>query len=266
MPAPKASANDRIDRAYAHFHRVLAELLTELVERGQPLWLEDAGHDLRPDHQANTYNPAIYRVDALAPYRGRLDELDTVQKEILALTGRSRPGRNLLPPLAIEGVQHVRISRHDGQTGRTITREQALARLEQLEAAQLGNLVEFERYASHHDERRKQVERDVRNLQKARERLASSAATEIRETYRQTVIRPYVYYADGHSEQLHMRGTGLLAAGPRVTIDQRAGPRRVRSDKVTAKPLAVAGAISFYDLKEWEAAKRRSSQPKRGPD
>lgn len=258
MPLPEERAAS-IERGYAHFHRVLADLLEELAEHGDPFWLEATGHDLRGDYQTSTYNPAVYRVPDMGPYRVRLAELDSVQAEVLALSGRKRPGPNLLPPLQAEDVQHVRLGRHEGQTGRSITREQALVRLEQLEATQAKNLREFEQHATRHDARRKAVEKELRQLQRAIERLKASDITHLRETYRQTVIRPYVYFLDGTTEQMHMRNTGLIAAGPRVSIEEGSAVRKVRSDKISLKPLISAGSFAFHDLSRWEAARERAA-------
>lgn len=244
-----------VERVYAHFHRILEELLTRLVAESDVTWLAETGHSLSGDYSSNQYNPAIYVVPDMEPYTDALAELNQVQAEALELTGRNRPGRNLLPPLARSGVTHVRISRYTGQTGRTITREAGVKRLKQLEDLTVDNLKEFEQYASRQDPARRKVEAELRNLRKAVAILEHSAAEELRETYQQTVIRPYVYLLDGSSEQLHMRNSGLIAAGPNVDVDWRQGPRRQRSDKITIAPLATAGPLQFFDLSDWEAAK-----------
>lgn len=246
-----------VERIYAHFHRVLANLLEQLLGESQVTWLDKPGHTLTGDYNLNIYNPAIYTVNNLSAYLGPLEELAAVQAEALEVTGRRKPGRNLLPPLTATGVTHVRISRHEGQTGRTVSREAAVRRLEQLEEIVVANLTEFERYASRQDPDRKRVEAELKALRKASATLEQSKAAALRETYRQTVIRPYVYFLDGRSSQLHMRSTGLIAAGPAVEVSWREGPRRVRSDKIDIPPLVTAGALSFYDLDAWEAARAR---------
>lgn len=255
--AGTATEQRTIERVYAHFHRVLAELLTDLTQSAEVTWLEESGHELTGDYRKNTYNPAVYIIASLDPYRSDLQELDEVQAEALELSGQQRPGRNLLPPLAVEDVTHVRISRYTGQTGRTITVESALARLTQLEQITVNNLKEFEQYARIHDPARRSLEAELKQLQRAIRTVTDSGAEQLRESYRHTVIRPYIYTADGESQQLHMRNSGLIAAGSRITLDWRKGPRRTRSDKVKIKPLASAGALDFYDLKDWEAAKAR---------
>jgi hypothetical protein len=244
-----------IERAYAHFHRVLGTLLGELSSSAQVLWLEQEGHIIRPDYEHNEYRPAIYTVPDLAPWQEQLSELDRVQSEILEQTGRERPGKNLLPPLVADNVHYIRVSRYQGQTGRDVGREQVTARLEQLINTARQNLSVFENYATREDPARQQVENEVRTASKALERIQQSGVERFRETYRQTVIRPYVYFLDGTSTQLHLRNQGLLAAGPHVQTGWRQGPRKTRSDKITLPALAAVGNYAFYDLDAWEAAR-----------
>src|SRR5699024_6513700 len=142
---------------------------------------------------------------------------------------------------------YVRLSRHIGQTGLTISREAALKRLAELEERTAQNLSEFERFASREDPKRKKVEAELMEIRTALKRVEGSASQELRETYRQEVIRPYVYTADGSSHQLHLRNTGLIAVGSNVEVGWRTGPRRTRSDKVLASPLAAAGLFTYYE-------------------
>lgn len=253
--ADAAAVTESIERIYAHFHRVLAGLLDQLVAEAAVTWLDRPGHTFTGDYEKNIYNPAIYAVTSLAPYRPQLDELAEVQSEALELTGRKKPGRNLLPPLTAEDVTHVRISKYEGQTGRTISREAGVARMKQLESTVLASLVEFEQYASRQDPARRKVGAELKALRKGIRTLEQSQAEELRETYQQTVIRPYIYRADDTSEQLHMRNSGLIAAGSAVNVSWREGPRRTRSDKVQIEPLVQAGAFRFYDINEWNAAR-----------
>ncbi len=255
--------SDPVERAYAHFHRKLAELLQELAAEADPYWLAEAGHDIRGDHQANTYRPAIYRLRDPEQFRADFEELGSVQAHVLALTGRTKPGKNLLPPLRAQDVRHIRIGRHTGQTGRTITVEQAIARIGQLEEIHRASLREFERYATPVDARRKQVASELKTLERASGRLRRSNVTHVRETYRQSVVRPYVYFLDGTSLQLHMRDAGLLATGPEVTIEEGSGIRRRRSDRISLEPLVRAGSFEFHDLSVWEAARERGKASER---
>ncbi len=255
--AEAESTSKTIERAYAHFHRVLAELLSRLTAEADVTWLAETGHELTGDHSSNTYNPAVYVTPSLGPYLDSLRELDEVQAGILDLTGREQPGRNLLPPLVRDNVSHVRLSRYTGQTGRTISIAAALRRMEQLEETVQNNLREFEHYASRHDPARKAIEDELRQLQLGMKLLEKSGVQQLREVYLQTVIRPYVYFTDGGSEQLHMRNSGLLVAGPAVSVDWRQGPRRTRSDKISIEPLVSAGALRFYDQQAWDAARAR---------
>jgi len=55
-----------LPRIYAHYHRVLIELLEELVANSRVIWLAgEEGHIRRPEGEPNTYRKAL-------PARGRL--------------------------------------------------------------------------------------------------------------------------------------------------------------------------------------------------
>lgn len=244
-----------IERAYAHFHRVLGTLLSELAASAEVTWLEEEGHLIRPDYEHNEYNPAIYCVANLDPWREQLAELNLVQTEILDATARERPGKNLLPPLVAEDVHYIRLSRYHGQTGRDVSREQVSRRFEQVLAQLRTNLAEFEHYATREDPKRKKVEAEVREAAAALKRIQSSEIDLYRETYRQTVIRPYVYFLDGTSTQFHLRSQGLIASGSSIEVGWRQGPRKTRSDKIVVPPIASVGNYTFYDRDSWEAAR-----------
>ena len=248
-----------IERIYAHFHRVLAALFLRLQEETAVTWLTEERHSFSGDYEENTYAPAVYVTGSLDPYARELAELSEVQAEALEVTGRARPGRNLLPPLTEADVTHVRISTHEGQTGRTVGLGAALARLEQLEAVTVSNLRRFEDYTTRHDPARRQVEKELADIRAGIALLSSAGIERLRETYAQTVIRPYLYFLDGSSRQLHMRRTGLIVAGPAPQLSWRTGPRRTRSDKIDIPPLVEAGPVKFYSADAWEAA-RDSSQ------
>lgn len=255
-----------IERIYAHFHRVLADLLTQLEQDTDTTWLTDERHQLSGDYVRNSYAPAVYVTDTLEKWADQLRELDDVQAEALETAGRSRPGRNLLPPLTADGVTHVRISRHEGQTGRTVEPEAALRRLAQIEEQTVANLKRFEDHYTRFDPGRKRVEKELTDIRQAAALLREAGPVRLRETYAQTVIRPYLYFADGSSRQLHMRQTGLLVAGPKPEVSWRTGPRLTRSDKIDIPPLVQAGRLTFYNADDWEEARTKTAGPKPAED
>jgi hypothetical protein len=116
-----------IERNYAHFHRLLSELLLELSELPNVEWLEEKGHIIRGVGETNTYHKAIYPLQDASPYYERLDELKEVQREGLELLGRDSPTKGLLMPVLIEDVHYVRLRQHVTHSSRVSRREHARA-------------------------------------------------------------------------------------------------------------------------------------------
>ncbi len=55
-----------LPRLYAHYHRLLIDLLEDLVEEARVVWLTgEEGHIRRPDGQPNTYRKALYVLEDL---------------------------------------------------------------------------------------------------------------------------------------------------------------------------------------------------------
>ena len=55
---PDAKQDNRADRIYAHFHRVLGPLLVELGQLPGTVWLEEVqGHVLTGEGEENRYGP-----------------------------------------------------------------------------------------------------------------------------------------------------------------------------------------------------------------
>ena len=117
-----------IERAYAHFHRLLGALLTDLAEEPDVVWIDEEGHDIRPDGESNRYRKALYPLPYPEGYLTRLEELAKVQADILDLQGRTEPTRALLTPLLIHGVTHARLRRHTSYFSREVARHNLLER------------------------------------------------------------------------------------------------------------------------------------------
>jgi len=161
-----------VERTYAHFHRVLGELLQELAALPEVVWLGDEqGHEVRGEGEENIYRKAIYPVADLTPYREQLAELEGVQAEGLRLLGRDDPPPGLLLPGVLEGVQYARLHKHTSYVSQALPREQVLSRLEGLLESTKANLRAFERYATTYDPRREKVEGEVKAFEAGVERL-----------------------------------------------------------------------------------------------
>jgi hypothetical protein len=247
-----------IERNYAHFHRLLSELLLELAELPGVVWLEEAGHVIRGEGESNDYRKAIYPLQDATPYYGRLAELRKVQKEGLELLDREEPPVGLLMPVLLEGVQYVRLRRHVTHSSRASKREHALARFEEHLVAMRANLKKFEYYASSYDPRREKLEAEVRALEEGLERLRAMKEETLRERYRHERVLPYVYLDSGEIIRPYVRDVGLMVAGPRVRIVWVDEVRRTRSDKVRLEPLLVVGQIEVYSETEWQETNKRT--------
>ena len=165
-----ASERRPLPRLYAHYHRLLIDLLEDLVDNARVIWLtEEEGHVRRPDGEPNTYHKALYVLEDLSPYRDTLAKLEAVQKEGHETMGVKRPGL-LLPGLQTD-VRHVVVSRSESWASHALTKEAVVGKLEAFLAKTRGNLRAFELYASSHDPKREKVEEEIKELEAGLERL-----------------------------------------------------------------------------------------------
>jgi hypothetical protein len=252
-------------RNYAHFHRLLAELLLELADLPDVEWLEGKGHIIRGEGQSNTYSKAIYPVQDTGPYQGRLDELRKVQQRGLELMGREEPTVGLLMPVLIEGVHYVRLRRHVTYTSRVTVREHAILRFEeQLERTRLILKEDFTPHATMFDPKREKVEAEVEALEEGLGHLEESREVTLRERYRTERVTPYVYLLRGEIVRPYVRDVGLIAAGPSIKMVWADNVRRQRSDKVRLEPLLVVGPVEVYSEEAWqEASEKRTTKSER---
>jgi hypothetical protein len=246
-----------IERNYAHFHRLLSELLLELSEFPNVEWLEEKGHIIRGEGETNDYRKAIYPLQDATPYYGRLDELQEVQKEGLRLLDRQDPPVGLLMPVLVEGVQYVRLRKHVTHSSRATKREHASARFEEQLGEMRTNLKKFEYYATSYDPRREKLEAEVEALEEGLERLKAMKEETLRERYRHERVLPYVYLNSGEITRPYVRDVGLIVAGPRVRIVWADELRRARSDKVRLEPILTVGQIEVYSETAWQQASRK---------
>ena len=240
-------------RHYAHFHRVLGPLLVELGEQPGTLWLEGAErHVLTGEGEENRYARAIYPLHDLEPYRERLAELEKVQAAGQKLLGGGESPRGLLPPKVVEGVRHLRISRHPNYVTTLLSHAGAVERLDALLAATRVNLREFEPYASAVDPKREQLEAEVKAIEEALEVVRATPDERFRFRAHAVRVRPYLYPLQGDPYQIDTRKHGLVLVGPHVTVVQDDPTRKVRSDKKLRTPLLELPALQVYAESEWQ--------------
>ena len=244
-----------LERALAHYHRLLGELLTALVEDGDAgeaeiVWLDDLQrHVIRGEGQ-NEYARAVYLLKDLGRHEEAFTALAGVQREVERLCAELGEGGDpLVTPDLRVGLRHVRLQKVDTFVGTTMTGAAARGGLAQArnrlardlaaeKAAGMSGRLELLAEA----ERALEALRDVENVR---------------------VRWPYTrYHAVLHpldeelpSERVYVTKPGLVAVGPGVTLSWADAPRRRRSDRVTLAPLAEYQGRLYFDLLEWEAAR-----------
>ena len=264
-PADETLSERRpLPRLYAHYHRLLIDLLEALVNEARVVWLTgEEGHIRRPDGEPNTYRKALYVLEDLGPYQERLTALEAVQAEGYRTMGVKRPG--LLLPGTQTGVRYVVVSRSEAWASHALTKEVVLGKLEAFLAKTKGNLRAFETYASTVDPRREKVEKEIKELEAGLERLKAWDEAVLRERARSDkhtarVLLPNPVTGE-ETRLLYVRDVGLIVAGSGLTTRPNAIEtptlRKRRKDRMKGKlePLVRFGMFEVFSERAWGAAK-----------
>jgi hypothetical protein len=253
-------------RYYAHFHRVLLELLLELEARETVWWLTDKqGHIPKPEGEANTYRKALYVLEELEPYRKRLLELEQVRQTVLALAIPKPVG--VLMPVAVEGLREVVFSKTVSWSSHAYEKAKIISKLSGALGLARGNLSTFQLYATTDDRRRDALEREIHTLEVDLERLRTHPENVFRERAKTEKHTARLYPQDGRGEisMVYIRDVGLVIAGKGLTNAGRVRPsasEHRRSDKLTGKlePLLVYGNYEIYAEREWNEVKKQTAR------
>ena len=246
---------NRADRTYAHFHRVLGTLLTELGALPGVIWLTDQRHVLRGSGERNDYAWAIYRVGELGPYREALAELEAVQQSAVIEMGLGRVPRELLLPQVIEGVTHVQLGESGGYRSSPKAKKAVLAILETALKTTQKNLGEFQRYGGE-DEGTRQLGAEVEAIEKVKETVLDAPEQPYRiRVWQPQRFNPYIYQGDAEPRQVRCRKHGLILVGEQIGMRPPRQVRRVRSDKRKLEPLFAFGRTEVYLERDWQEAK-----------
>ncbi len=247
---------NRVDRTYAHFHRVLGGLLTELSALPGVLWLSDKEqHVLRGEGERNSYARAIYRISDLEPYRERLTELMGVQQQGVVEFGLGRVPRELLLPQVIENVTHVRLSETPVYRTTPVAKEKVLAKIDTALTTTKKNLAEFQRYGAQDDGVRR-LEAEVKAIETVRETVVQAQEETYRLRVKQVRYRPYVYLLGEKPLQVDSRTHGLILVGQDIGVSRPNAVRQTRSDQRTVEPLFEFGKTRIYFERDWQEAGR----------
>jgi hypothetical protein len=254
-----------LPRLYAHYHRLLIDLLEDLVEDAHVVWLTgEERHIRRPDGQPNTYRKALYVLEDLSTYRERLGALEAVQEEGHRTMGVKRPG--LLLPGTQTGVQHVVVSRSEAWASHALAKDVVIGKLEVYLAKTKGNLRAFETYASAFDPKRKKVEGEIKELEAGLDKLKDWDEAMLRERARSDkhtarVLLPDPVTGEEETRLLYIRDVGLIVAGAGLTTRPNAietpTQRKRRKDRMKGRlePLVRFGAFEVFSERAWQAKK-----------
>ena len=246
-----------VDRKYAHFHRLLSELLGKLIANEQTLWLGKEGHIINPDHEKNTYRKAIYVVDSLAPYEEQLQDLAQVQQEVMASLGVAKPYVGILLPKVLTDVTRVRLHTRLDWVSERFDKGKLVSRLNKIIATAENNLKGFEAHRSAFDAGYERLRAEVEEAKVVRERVRQSPEQDYRYRTAQELRNPYIYRGQARPVEAYVINHGLIVAGQLVTIERTPPFRRERSDKVDAPILFENKFNRIYLESDWQAAKAK---------
>ena len=245
----------KIERHYAHFHRVLSELLTDLAAQPGTTWLSEREHHLAESYQDNRYEKALYPVGDLSPFAEQFAELTELQTEAVALLGVNKIPNGLLTPQVLDDVHFARLTRQDNYRIKWLTKAEVVERYQgKLNQA----LAAFEVFRSESwgsgDQGLRDVEAEVRGLEGGLARLEACDDDRFREHYCFERVMVSVYATGKATKRYHVRDVGLVLVGPNVQIRWADGVRQGRSDKVELTPLLTLGPLEVYSAKAWDEA------------
>ncbi len=252
---------DTLKRQYAYFHRILLELLTELVAESTTYWLSNKqGHLPRAEGEANSYRKALYVVEELEPYRKRLTELETIQQAVMNLAIAKPVG--VLLPLTFEAIGKVVLSQAVSWSSHAYPKEKVLAKLTGALGIAKKNLRAFDTYAMTDDPYREAVMAEILELERGLEQLRQFPEATLRERARSEkhTARLYPLADRGEVRMVYIRDVGLIVAGPGLTQAECVhfrNPRERRSDRMEGRlePLLVYGNYEIYSERGWQHKK-----------
>lgn len=250
-------------RHYAYFHRVLLELLLDLEDKEQVWWLTDKqGHIPKPEGEANTYRKALYVLEDLRPYVGRLKELEQVQQTVLGLAVAKPVG--VLTPVAVEEIREVVLSKTVSWSSHAFEKAKVVSKLTGALGLAQGNLRSFQTYATAEDDRREALEQEIRTLEADIERLRAHPEDLFRERAKSEKHTARLYPSDngGEVSMVYIRDVGLIVAGKGLTGAGRvrhSQSEHRRSDNLTVRlePLLVYGNYEIYAERAWGEVKKQ---------
>jgi hypothetical protein len=249
-------AGDTPSRRFAHFHRVLGELLRTLVRYETTAWLEPGPHTLR-DEGRNDYARALYLTNDLSPYRDALAELARVRDATLRELG-DLPAQELVLPVVREGAKHARVHTRERSHTRWAQGPAVRGSLARMHDALASRIALTAPQSGSDDPYTQQERARLRELRDALTALSGAGLLRLRT--RITRHHAQVYGLNGESETIYIPKSGLVLVGPSVTSSHGDALRKGRTDRITLTPLARWGDIEAFDGELWRAELERRAQ------
>jgi hypothetical protein len=273
-----------IRRKYAHFQRLMTELMWEcLIGRDAPipgvstLWLyqDVQGQPLRhslhlPDNRTvegkpvyNDYAKALYFVEDLSllpEFKQRLAELAIVSDAANTLAGfQQTKSKHLHYPKLYETVIEVRYWRKQLFDSHRRSKAQVLNLLEkELQDKILVTQQKYEPASSGMDPVLAARYTEIKTLKAQLELVTGLEIETFRERRRYDSVQLHYYDATGAAEQLYVPDVGLIIAGTNINrIDMDATPRTRRPYRGGKKlePLLRLNGVEVFVEDQWQEAK-----------
>jgi hypothetical protein len=270
--AEGSEEHQAILRGYARFHRILGELLTELVKDTSPLWLtEQKEHFLFLDTEQapmrNVYGKALYPVKSLEPYREKMDDLTRAQQDVLAKVKHSDTPHGLLMPVVKENVVQVKLNKHvnygSDTRGAAAIRADLQERIDKRKRILARDFEPYRNLAS--DPKLETLEQEIKRLEAAVELLQAYTDTLLRKRVKHERLFAAVYHQQSGeglaTEHVYVRDAGIILVGETIPIFPVGGKRKERSDKVRLEPLVRYDNVEVFEETVWQAAKEKDVAP-----
>ena len=247
----------QLERHYAHFHRVLSGLLTELSQEQGVVWLGERGHLLREHYQENCYRKALYPLQGLEPYEERLAELQGVQQQALAILGTRKPPHGLLLPQVVFGATFARLRPRRNYVVQRLSKAEALGKYQGKLQGAVATLEALSGHVGRGDAAYLEQREELRRLEAGLERLETSKEDAFREHFWFNRVRVSLYLEDGSMIERHVRDVGMILVGHQVEIRWADTVRRQRRTTVELEPLLETGPLQLFGESEWQEAAGR---------
>ena len=253
----------KTERRYAHFHRLLAELMRECLSGegdGVPgvrvhwVYHHETGpikHVLRSETEGkNVFSRAFYLIsdESLIPdLKRRLSSLEALRSDVLAELNLKK-STELIVPTLYEGVDEVSYSRLDSYTQTKL--DYAKARL-QLE----NHLAEYryftERYEHSKDEVLDARYHELKRLETFLQTFKDEGRYLLRRPQRR--VLPNLRFTNGEVKQVSLPKVGMILSPEPKLIDNTRKKRRSSARQVSPL-LDFDGGKLLYRLNDWQAA------------